>query len=64
VKATLESKGFSRPPMKIIEICNAGYVDRVLAKDVKAALMLPCPIVVYMENGKMVISALQAVCNC
>ena len=50
VKATLESKGIAREPMKIIEICNAKYVNEVLAKDIKIALMLPCPIVVYAQT--------------
>lgn len=59
VKATLESKGFSRAPMKIVEICNARYVDQVLARDIRIALMLPCPIVVYEEEGKVKISALR-----
>jgi uncharacterized protein (DUF302 family) len=59
VKATLESKGFSREPMKIVEICNAKYVDQVLAKDIKIALMLPCPVVVYVQDGKTFISTLR-----
>ena len=59
VKATLESKGFSREPMKILEICNAKYVDQVLAKDIKIALTLPCPVVVYSRDGKTFISTLR-----
>jgi uncharacterized protein (DUF302 family) len=59
VKATLESKGFSREPMKIVEICNAKYVNEVLNKDIKIALMLPCPIAVYVQDGKTHISALR-----
>ena len=59
VKATLESKGIVREPMKIIEICNAKYVNEVLAKDIKIALMLPCPIVVYAQDGKILVSALR-----
>lgn len=59
VKATLESKGFSREPMKIVEICNARYAHKVLARDVKTALMLPCPVVVYIEGGKTFISTLR-----
>ena len=59
VKATLESKGFSREPMKIVEICNAKYVNQVLAKDIKIALMLPCPVVVYVQDGKTFISTLR-----
>ncbi len=59
VKATLESKGFSRDPLKIVEICNARYVSQVLAKDIKIALMLPCPVAVYVERGKTFISTLR-----
>jgi uncharacterized protein (DUF302 family) len=59
VKATLESKGFARDPMKIVEICNAKYVSQVLAKDIKIVLMLPCPIVVYENKGKIMISTLR-----
>ncbi|MCL4474749.1 MAG: DUF302 domain-containing protein, partial [Nitrospirae bacterium] len=59
VKATLASKGFDRKPLKIIEICNAKYASEVLAKDIKISLMLPCPISVYVENGRTYISALR-----
>ncbi len=59
VKATLESKGFSREPMKIVEICNAKYVNQVLVKDVKISLMLPCPVVVYVQDGKTLVSTLR-----
>jgi uncharacterized protein (DUF302 family) len=45
--------------MKIVEICNAKYVDKVLAKDIKIALMLPCPVVVYVQDGKTFISTLR-----
>jgi uncharacterized protein (DUF302 family) len=31
----------------------------VLEKDVKISLMLPCPISVYVENGRIFISALR-----
>jgi uncharacterized protein (DUF302 family) len=58
VAATLAEKGFPREPLKIIEICNAKYASQVLAKDVKIALMLPCPISVYVEKGKTHISTL------
>lgn len=58
VKATLASKGFDREPLKIIEICNAKYASEVLSKDIKISLMLPCPISVYVEGGKIYISTL------
>jgi uncharacterized protein (DUF302 family) len=59
VKATLAAKGFDRGPLKIIEICNAKYASQVLAEDVKISLMLPCPISVYVEDGKTYISTLR-----
>lgn len=58
VTATLAEKGFTREPLKIIEVCNAKYASQVLDKDVKLALMLPCPISVYVEGGKTHISTL------
>jgi len=59
VKATLTAKGFEIEPMKIVEVCNAGYASQVLAKDKKISLMLPCPISVFVEQGKTYISALK-----
>jgi uncharacterized protein (DUF302 family) len=59
VAATLAAKGFRREPLKIIEICNARYANEALAKDVRLALMLPCPISVYAQHGKTFISTFQ-----
>jgi uncharacterized protein (DUF302 family) len=56
VSATLAAKGFRREPLKIIEICNARYANEALARDVRLALMLPCPISVYREEDKTFIS--------
>ncbi|MDE2125780.1 MAG: DUF302 domain-containing protein [Armatimonadetes bacterium] len=50
--ATLAEKGFPREPLTVVEICNAKYASEVLAKDVRLALMLPCPISIYAENGR------------
>jgi uncharacterized protein (DUF302 family) len=55
----LNEKGFPIEPIKIIEICNAKYANQVLARDIKIALMLPCPISVYEKSGKTYISALK-----
>lgn len=52
VTATLAEKGFQREPLKIVEVCNARYAHEVLLRDVTAALMLPCPIVVYREGDQ------------
>ena len=59
VQATLAAKGFTTEPMKIVEICNAGFASQTLAKDRKISLMLPCPISVFVEAGKTYISALK-----
>lgn len=56
VAATLAEKGFPREPMKIIEICNARYASEALNKDIRLAVMLPCPICVYTERGKTFIN--------
>lgn len=58
VAATLAEKGFQQEPLKIIEICNARYAHEVLQRDIRVALMLPCPISVYRKEGKTFISAL------
>jgi uncharacterized protein (DUF302 family) len=58
IAATLAEKGFPREPLKLVEICNAKYASRVLEKDVKLSLMLPCPISVYVQGGKTHISTL------
>lgn len=58
VAATLNEKGFSRPPLKIVEVCNARFASQVLEADVRAALMLPCPISIYTTDGRTYISTL------
>jgi uncharacterized protein (DUF302 family) len=58
VAATLAEKGFAREPLKIVEICNARYANDVLRRDVRTALMLPCPIAIYIADGKTFISTL------
>ncbi len=56
VKATLAEKGFERGPLKIIEICNAGFADKALAVDVAVALFMPCKFVVYESENKTHVS--------
>ncbi len=58
VAAALAEKGFKREPLKIIEICNARYAHQVLKRDIRLALLLPCPISVYSQGGKTFISTL------
>ncbi len=59
VAGTLAEKGFRRDPLKIVEVCNARYAHEVLQKDLSIALMLPCPITVYTQNGKTYVSTMR-----
>ena len=56
---TLAEKGFTRKPLKLVEICNARYANEVLNKDVSVALILPSPIAVYTKDGKTFISTMR-----
>jgi uncharacterized protein (DUF302 family) len=57
--ATLGEKGFPRGPLSVVELCNAKYASRVLEKDVRVALMLPCPIAVFEESGTTTIATMK-----
>ena len=59
VAATLAEKGFQRERVSIIEMCNAKYASQVLAADVKIGRMLPCPIMVYAEQGEVFITTMR-----
>lgn len=59
VARTLEEKGFTQSPLKIVEICNARYASEVLKKDINIAVMLPCPIAIYSKDGKTFISTMR-----
>jgi|SRR5579871_3158481 len=58
VAATLAEKGFQRDPIKIVEICNAKYASQALDRDIKISLMLPCPVSVYVQQGRTYISTM------
>jgi len=51
VQATLKEKGFAREPLKIIEVCNAGFAHKALQQDVDVSVFMPCRFVVYTEKG-------------
>lgn len=56
VQATLAEKGFQRDPVKIVEICNAGFAHQALNHDMNVALFMPCRFAVYTENGKTIVT--------
>ncbi len=59
VQETLSEKGFERGPLKIIEVCNAKFAHRALARDIAVSLFMPCKINVYTVKGKTKIKALR-----
>jgi len=59
VAETLAERGFDRAPMTIVEMCNAKYASEVLAEDPLIGLMLPCPVMVYEQDGKVLISTMR-----
>jgi len=59
VAGTLAEKGFVREPVTIVEVCNAKYASRVLERDVKVGLMLPCPVMIYVQGDDVLISTMR-----
>ncbi|HSG98669.1 MAG TPA: DUF302 domain-containing protein [candidate division Zixibacteria bacterium] len=53
VQATLADKGYTRGPLKIIEVCNAGFAHQALARDVHVSLFMPCKFVVTEHDGRV-----------
>lgn len=56
VQATLAEKGFERGPLKIIEICNAGFAHEATQKDINVALFMPCKFTVHTEDNQTVVT--------
>lgn len=52
VKQTLSEKGFDRAPLKIIEVCNAGFAFKALNKTTDVAMFMPCKFIVADIDGK------------
>lgn len=53
VKATLNDKGFERDPLKIIEVCNAGFASTALGKALDVAMFMPCKFVVADKGNNV-----------
>jgi uncharacterized protein (DUF302 family) len=59
IAETLRERGFEREPVTIVEMCNAKYASEVLAEDILIGLMLPCPVMVYEQDGDVLISTMR-----
>jgi uncharacterized protein (DUF302 family) len=58
-QATLAEKGFQIEPMKIFEVCNAGFAYKALGKNIDTSLFMPCKIVVRSEKGKTLMALMK-----
>ena len=58
VQAALKEKGLESGPTVIVEVCNAALASEALRSDPKAALLLPCKVVVQEIGKKVVLSTL------
>lgn len=56
VKETLAEKGFEINPLKIYEVCNAGFAYKALRKDINVAMFMPCKIILRQEENKTIIT--------
>jgi uncharacterized protein (DUF302 family) len=59
IAGTLAEKGFLREPVTIVEVCSAKYSSQVLAADVRIGLLLPCPLMVYAEQGQVFVTTMR-----
>jgi len=59
IAETLRERGFTREPLSIVEMCNAKFASEVLDEDVLIGLMLPCPVMVYEQDGDVLISTMR-----
>lgn len=56
VQATLKEKGFERSPLKIVEVCNAGFASQALGVDDIVAVFMPCRYTVRADGAKTVVA--------
>ncbi|XPV68015.1 MAG: DUF302 domain-containing protein [Halarcobacter sp.] len=53
----LKSKGLEfKNECRVLEVCNPNYAKTLLDEDMKLAVILPCKIAVYTQEGKTNIS--------
>ncbi len=53
VSDILSGHGFEREPITIVEICNARIADTILKEDIRVAVQIPCPVVIYQEGAQV-----------
>jgi uncharacterized protein (DUF302 family) len=62
VKKTMKEKlGVEHDDYLILGACNPSFASKVLKVEKEIGLLLPCNVIVYRENGKTVVSAVNPV---
>ncbi len=56
VTATLAEKEFEINPLKIVEVCNAGFAFKALSIDPSVALFMPCKYIVAENDGVVLVT--------
>jgi uncharacterized protein (DUF302 family) len=51
----LKEKGFPRERLTIVEVCNPASASASLNADVRTGLHMPCPVMVYEKDGKVMV---------
>jgi len=54
----LTEKGFPRENLTVVEVCHPAHATEALNNDVLAALMMPCPILIWQEDGRVLVSTI------
>lgn len=56
VQATLAEKNLERGPLKIVEVCNAGFAHKATQRNIGVAIFMPCRYSIHVDNGKTIVT--------